>query len=152
MIPVFPAFIRPVTGITGRLKSVFPLNHIDFTTSWLLRAPTLQQLQPVTLPHSETPESGEKEGDRVDFFKWKWSTFFLCGPTMCVDIYLTCHVIAGRAKQPGHPAADSRAMFELHAVPTLLLFMCAVIALTFESFPCCAPRYRLKFWKISDAN
>lgn len=40
---------------------------------------------------------------RADRFKWEASTFFLCGPGLYVDIYLTCHVIAGHAKQPGHP-------------------------------------------------
>lgn len=53
----------------------------------------------------------------------------MSGPSLCADIYLTCHVIAGHAKQPGHPAADSGAMFELHAIATLLLFICAIAAL-----------------------
>lgn len=46
------------------------------------------------------------------------------------------------------PTADCRAMFELHAIPTLLLFICAIIALTFASFPCHASKYMLKMWEI----
>lgn len=98
------------------------------------RARTLTTCDTFTL---QKAKNSEKQRSGVDFFQWKLSTFFLCGPR-----FVCGHLFdASRHRRPCQ-AARPPLQPCLNSIPTLLLFISATTGLTFESSPFSASKCR----------
>lgn len=109
-----PLSVGMISQLSGSLNS-----HLRAHTLTVYNTCTLLMAKKHKTEYSTKLSLAERERETYLIEKYifvRWTKFY-------VDIYLTCHVMLIHAKAASHPFLQ-KAMFELCAIPTLLLFIC----------------------------